>query len=66
MTAAPASDEEGNRPGLRCPRCACTDLRTTHTRPVLNAVRRYKRCRHCGYKLTTLEQRLGDAARNPV
>lgn len=42
-------------PGLRCPRCGCPDLRVTHTRPAAGRVRRYRRCRHCGRVVSTLE-----------
>ena len=42
--------------GIVCPRCQCADLRTTHTRRLPGGrVRRYKRCRHCGKVVTTLE-----------
>jgi DNA-directed RNA polymerase subunit RPC12/RpoP len=44
--------------GIRCPRCQCRDLRTTHTRPLPGGlIRRYKRCRHCSQRLTTVEAR---------
>ncbi len=42
--------------GIRCRRCGCQDLRTTHTRRVRDGmIRRYKECRHCGSRLTTHE-----------
>jgi transcriptional regulator NrdR family protein len=42
--------------GIRCPRCGCQDLRTTHTRRVREGmIRRYKECRHCGRRITTHE-----------
>ena len=41
---------------MECPNCGCRDLRTYRTMPLAKAIRRYKRCRHCGRSVTTLEQ----------
>lgn len=42
--------------GLVCPRCRCTDLRTTNTVPLPgNRIRRYKACRNCGRRLVSIE-----------
>mgnify|MGYP006977227912 CR=1 FL=1 len=41
--------------GLLCPRCGCRDLRATKTMHVKSGIRRYRKCRHCGRNVTTLE-----------
>jgi transcriptional regulator NrdR family protein len=41
---------------MDCPNCGCRDLRTYKTVQLAKAVRRLKRCRHCGRNVTTLEQ----------
>lgn len=42
-------------PGLRCYVCQGRQLDVKDSRPSRNAVRRRRRCRHCGAKFTTFE-----------
>ncbi len=42
--------------GIVCAACGCADLRVTHTiRLRSGAVRRYRQCRNCLRRLTTVE-----------
>jgi transcriptional regulator NrdR family protein len=50
--------------GIRCPRCGCGHLKTTHTEPLRNGrIRRRKVCRHCGRKIVTFEGTSGTTQR---
>jgi transcriptional regulator NrdR family protein len=54
----------GEPVGLRCPRCHCGHFMVTKTVPVPGGrIRRYRRCRHCAHRLTTVEMPAGEAAR---
>ncbi len=51
--------------GLACPRCGCHHFRVIYTRPgARGRIMRRRECRHCGKRLTTMEQSQ-DAAREP-
>lgn len=42
--------------GLVCPRCECRHFRVIYTRPGPHGtIRRRRECRHCQYRLTTVE-----------
>jgi hypothetical protein len=47
---------DGPEGGLKCPKCECRHLPVYYTRHVDGTVRRVRRCRHCGYELTTRER----------
>lgn len=68
---AARSTEQG---GLKCPKCHCRHFvddkertreasRVEQTRKATDAIKRYRRCRHCGHRFTTIEMTIGDAAR---
>ena len=42
--------------GLECPDCGCQDPLVDHTKRVAHAIVRYRRCRHCGRRMTTWER----------
>lgn len=45
-----------NRQGIACPECGCRDLRVVGTRQVADYVKRWRRCRNCGYgPIVTIE-----------
>lgn len=45
-----------NRQGIACPDCGCRDLRVVKTSQVADYVKRWRRCRHCGYgPIVTIE-----------
>lgn len=46
------------RSGMRCPQCACCDLRAWSTRRRANRVVRVRICRNCGRRVTTVEKLL--------
>jgi transcriptional regulator NrdR family protein len=42
--------------GVCCPRCGCRHVPTVGTYRIADATtRRYRECRHCGYRFTTTE-----------
>lgn len=49
--------------GIRCPKCGCADFRDEDGRPwdvikvvrIPGAIRRYKICRYCGFRVRTKE-----------
>ncbi len=43
--------------GLECPQCGCRDFRTRKTIRGDGVIQRRRECRHCGHRLTTIEQR---------
>lgn len=51
----PAGDERDAR-GLECRRCGCRHFFVDHTRKARRMVIRYRRCRHCGQRVTTCER----------
>jgi len=48
-------DEKENR-GLECRKCGCRHFFVDHTHRSLRMIVRYRRCRHCGQKMTTHER----------
>jgi transcriptional regulator NrdR family protein len=53
-------------PGIRCARCHCPDLRVDKTvRLPIGRVRRYRVCRHCGHRQTTLEMHVAEVNKPP-
>lgn len=47
--------------GIVCPKCGHAQLRTTNTRRLPdNRTRRYKRCRKCCRRMTTIELTMAD------
>lgn len=63
---AAAVDDQPEQPrGVYCPRCNCGDLRVeTTVRLPGGRIRRYRVCRHCGRRLTTVEATLANLPRN--
>jgi Zn ribbon nucleic-acid-binding protein len=48
--------------GLECPKCGCRHFRTLHTwQRQAGFVLRRKACRHCGHRMTTRENAIGNA-----
>ncbi len=45
--------------GLECRRCGCRHFFVDHTRKVNHMIIRYRRCRHCGQRMTTCERAMG-------
>jgi len=45
--------------GLECRKCGCRHFVVDHTRKVNRMIVRYRRCRHCGQRMTTCERALG-------
>jgi len=41
--------------GLECRSCGCRHFVVDHTRKVNRMIIRYRRCRHCGQRITTWE-----------
>jgi hypothetical protein len=46
---------EGGGRGIACPVCGCRDLRVQTTRRADGMIVRYRVCRHCGGRKTTIE-----------
>ncbi len=44
--------------GLECRKCGCRHFYVDHTRRVMHKIVRYRRCRHCGARMTTCERAL--------
>lgn len=42
--------------GLCCPRCHCYDVRVDRTMRVTAGIRRYRKCRNCGFSFSTNER----------
>jgi len=42
--------------GLECRACGCRHFFTDHTRKMNHMIIRYRRCRHCGRRMTTCER----------
>lgn len=42
--------------GICCPKCGCADLRVTRTMRVRRGIRRYRTCRHCGWRMVSNEK----------
>ena len=47
---------DDKKAGLECRKCGCRHLVVDHTRKGVRTVIRYRRCRHCGARLTTCER----------
>jgi len=45
--------------GLECRKCGCRHFMVDHTRKVNRMIIRYRRCRHCGQRMTTCERAVG-------
>ena len=41
--------------GIACPRCGCK-MWVVDTDPIAGGIRRYRVCRHCGYRKATFER----------
>jgi len=48
----PAEPEKG----IRCPKCNCGDLRVLYTRKAKRGIRRVRRCRFCGRRISSIER----------
>ena len=42
--------------GLECPACGCRHFSVYYTEPRCGLIRRRRECRHCGKRITTVEQ----------
>jgi transcriptional regulator NrdR family protein len=57
-----ATEKQEERRGIECPRCGCKHFRVLYTRRALGGrILRRRECRHCGRRVTTYEQTLGNA-----
>lgn len=45
--------------GLECRKCGCRHFMVDHTRKINRMIIRYRRCRHCGKRMTTCERTMG-------
>jgi transcriptional regulator NrdR family protein len=54
------------KPGLHCPRCQSTQLRTIDTRKTDNTIRRKRECHRCGEKFYTTESVQGGKSEVPA
>ncbi|MEW6199156.1 MAG: hypothetical protein AB1601_10920 [Planctomycetota bacterium] len=45
--------------GLECRKCGCRHFFVDHTRRANGMIVRYRRCRHCGQRMTTCERAVG-------
>jgi hypothetical protein len=45
--------------GLECRKCGCRHFVVDHTRKISGMIVRYRRCRHCGQRMTTAERAIG-------
>ena len=50
---------ENSGMGLECRKCGCRHFQVDHTRKINHMVIRYRRCRHCGQRMTTCERAIG-------
>ena len=48
--------ETAHGAGLECRACGCRHFLTDNTRKTGKAIIRYRRCRHCGRRMTTCER----------
>jgi len=56
-----AASERAER-GIECPRCGCRHFHVLYTRRSIGGrIQRRRECRHCGYRLTTIEHAVGPA-----
>ncbi len=46
--------------GLECPRCGCKHFWVLNVKRKPRRIIRYRECRHCGRKMTTVEKTIGD------
>ena len=47
--------------GLTCPRCGCHHFRVVETRRVEGGrIRRRRECRHCGWRVSTVEREVAN------
>ena len=44
--------------GIKCPKCGCVTFFVENTKPVVGAIKRWRRCRNvkCGYVIMTKEK----------
>jgi len=52
-------DKSDKQQGLVCRKCGCRHLVVDNTRRANRMVIRYRRCRHCGARMTTCERAIG-------
>jgi transcriptional regulator NrdR family protein len=59
MADKPQKEPEASK-GIKCPKCFCRHFwEVRDTDPIPNGVKRYRRCRHCSFILTTIERQSG-------
>lgn len=51
------------RDGVKCPECHCADLPVYGTKRVGNRVKRYRRCRACGFGPIITYEAVADSSR---
>ncbi len=50
------ADRAADERGIECPRCGCRHFHVLYTRRSIGGrIQRRRECRHCGYRLTTVE-----------
>ena len=50
---------DGDTRGLECRKCGCRHFVVDNTRKLNRMIIRYRRCRHCGRRMTTSERAVG-------
>lgn len=54
------TDDNGDRTGIRCPSCGCRHCPVQHTSRATDCkTRRYRTCRYCGRRFSTVEKVTG-------
>lgn len=57
---------DSDKPGLKCPRCHCADLRVYRTKPGDGCVVRIRECRNCGKRKIITRERPAFAPEVPI
>ncbi len=52
----PSLQDDDTSRGLECRECGCRHFYVDHTRKAHRMIIRYRRCRHCGRRVTTCER----------
>lgn len=48
----------GSQNGLVCPKCGCNHFNVLDTRNAKGVIRRRRECRHCGRRISTVEEKV--------
>jgi transcriptional regulator NrdR family protein len=52
---------ESDSRGLECLKCGCRHFYVDNTRKINRMIIRYRRCRHCGKRMTTCERAISSS-----